>query len=523
LPFRRSATIEVGLAHESPAAVGRGVDVVNETPAVSAISSSRTGTRLFQVPSQRAPLHPLTLSFLSDELQRRFKNQFRPERLTLARVSLWLALGVYLSFDLAEPFIVPDAPPDIRLIRIASSVLFLSAVAATYHQRVYRYFQVLMSFVVVAGGLGVIGMVMAASEPHQVSVYYVGLILAIIYAHVLLHLRFIYATLSSCAVIIMYAAIAPLSAGGSPDAVIVGHIYFLAAANMMGMFASYGLEYFVKTVYWQNRLLAEQSTELAREHARKSDELEAVRRIQLSLLPEHPPQFPGYEFGFYMSAATEIGGDYYDYCVSDDGSLTLAIGDATGHGARASAMVTATKLLFTNRGPQLPPAAFLREASRSLRLMRLRQLYMAFAVARVSNGTVTLAGAGIPPALLVRAGTGVIEQTSLKGLPLGSPVAYDYVEQVVSLDPGDTLVLMSDGLPERANTTRELLGDEAIMYVLRRHGHEAPDALIQHLLDAGDAWSDGTPQNDDITLVVLRCRRVAPHADGAINSSQPPV
>ena len=82
------------------------------------------------------------------------------------------------------------------------------------------------------------------------------------------------------------------------------------------------------------------------ENERRAKELEEARQLQLSMLPKKLPNIEGLEIAAYMKPATEVGGDYYDFHVGEDGTLTVAVGDATGHGLKAGSVVTATKSLF---------------------------------------------------------------------------------------------------------------------------------------------------------------------------------
>ncbi len=91
---------------------------------------------------------------------------------------------------------------------------------------------------------------------------------------------------------------------------------------------------------------ARRREELEAENEQRAKELEEARQLQLSMLPKNVPQLPDLEIAAYMKTATEVGGDYYDFHVADDGTLTIAIGDATGHGLKAGTVVTATKSLF---------------------------------------------------------------------------------------------------------------------------------------------------------------------------------
>jgi hypothetical protein len=86
------------------------------------------------------------------------------------------------------------------------------------------------------------------------------------------------------------------------------------------------------------------------ENQRRAQELEEARQLQLSMLPQKIPQLPELDLAVYMKPATEVGGDYYDFHLGKDGALTVAVGDATGHGLKAGTMVTAMKSLFMTLG-----------------------------------------------------------------------------------------------------------------------------------------------------------------------------
>ncbi len=263
----------------------------------------------------------------------------------------------------------------------------------------------------------------------------------------------------------------------------------------------------------QERRAHEEEVDRARleaAYARKVEELEEARQLQLSLLPTRLPELPQLEIAADMRTATEVGGDYYDFDVADDGTLTVAIGDATGHGMRAGTMVTATKSLFTalseDGGSDHLPATLSR-FTRTFKRMNLRQLSMALTLARYRDGRLRLAAAGMPPALLYRAASESVETLTLEGAPLGSLVGFPYREREVVLEPGDTLLLMSDGFPERLNRDEEMLGyDKALESFSRAAQGPTPQAVIEQLVADGEAWAGGEPAQDDTTFVVLRMR-----------------
>src|SRR6185369_5353181 len=107
------------------------------------------------------------------------------------------------------------------------------------------------------------------------------------------------------------------------------------------------------------------------ENERRARELEEARQLQLSMLPKNVPQLPYLEIAAYMKTASEVGGDYYDFHLGEDGTLTIAVGDATGHGLKAGTMVTATKSLFESLAAQADVVETLNDASRALKLMNL--------------------------------------------------------------------------------------------------------------------------------------------------------
>ncbi len=246
---------------------------------------------------------------------------------------------------------------------------------------------------------------------------------------------------------------------------------------------------------------------LAAENSRKSDELEAARRFQLSLLPKRLPDHPDLEIGVFMKTATEVGGDYYDFhLASSAGPLTTAIGDATGHGAMAGTMVTVIKSLFAAEAGTMGLAPFLDKASQSIRRMELGRMAMALTLARYQEGRLRVAAAGMPPVLIHRSSSQNVDELALEGVPLGSMGNASYQECQVDVAAGDTVLLMTDGFPELTNDKGEPLGYVAVRNLFAAHGSAGPKQLIGELADAAAAWSGDSSPNDDITFVVIQVK-----------------
>ncbi len=242
---------------------------------------------------------------------------------------------------------------------------------------------------------------------------------------------------------------------------------------------------------------------LEAENERKNRELEEARNLQLSMLPKKAPEAEGYAIAFYMQTATEVGGDYYDFHFCAEKGLTLVIGDATGHGTRAGAMVAAGKGVF-HAYAGTPPNALLSSMGGALKKMKLKNMFMAMAAVKIEGDQLKLANAGMPGALHYSKEDHTSQEIRSQGPPLGSVPDFPYNQAQILLKQGDLVVLLSDGLPERFNPKDQLFGMARIHQVLKQEAHRHPEALIQSLLDAGEQWSDGRPPDDDMTFVVIK-------------------
>ena len=253
---------------------------------------------------------------------------------------------------------------------------------------------------------------------------------------------------------------------------------------------------------WQSEL------EQARQELlnRMQDELEEARQLQLSLLPDAYPVHPSYEVAWYMKTATEVGGDYYDYVLAHDGTLTLALGDATGHGMAAGTLVSVAKSLFRTLSGQEDIAEIFNLMSLTLNEMNMKRIYMAMNMIKVKNGKMRISSAGIPPVLLYRAASGQVEEILIPGLPLGCMVQIGYGQMEYDLSPGDTILMMSDGLPERTNTAGKGMGYERVEALFGEVGDQSPEKVLEHLVDGGEVWADGVPEDDDVTLIAVKVK-----------------
>jgi phosphoserine phosphatase RsbU/P len=248
------------------------------------------------------------------------------------------------------------------------------------------------------------------------------------------------------------------------------------------------------------------------ENRRKSNELEQARQIQLSMLPTAPPLLPHLEIAACQKTASEVGGDYYDFFPQANGKLYVAIGDATGHGVGSGLMVAMTKasLLATDQDEL---TNVVRKINRVLTRIDLgSQLNMSLLLLEISamqagSLTVRASGGGIPPIYVLRPG-GIAEEVLISGLPLGVTEDATYTLTEFSLNPSDTILLMSDGLPETFNSTRQLLGFKHLKNALHHLDVTCLTApqILERVINVGDEWANGHPLQDDVTLVALKAK-----------------
>ena len=241
---------------------------------------------------------------------------------------------------------------------------------------------------------------------------------------------------------------------------------------------------------------------LEADNSRKTKELEEARSLQLSMLPGAVPVISGVEIAVYMKTATEVGGDYYDFAVGRDGTLTVALGDATGHGAKAGTMVVAAKSLFNGFSDTPNLLDIFEKLTDSIKKLNMRSMFMSMLLLRIKDKTATISSAGMPSPIIFRAATQEIEEVALKGMPLGAFLDFPYEERKVNLLAGDTIVLMSDGFPELFNDRQETLGYARVKEIIAEVGVRAPREIIEHFSKTGEKWANGRSQDDDITFVV---------------------
>lgn len=246
---------------------------------------------------------------------------------------------------------------------------------------------------------------------------------------------------------------------------------------------------------------------------RLESELETARRIQERLLPHAMPQVPGFEIAGTSLPSQQVGGDYFDFLDMGQGQLGIAIADVSGKGIPAALLMA--NLQASLHAQVIRPAEVAEVASRINNLLvesTDSNMFATFFYGLLDRerSVFTSCNAGHNPPLLVRR-EGRIERLEAGGLLLGFMPDQEYQQESVTLEPGDILVMYTDGITEAVDTSLDsvadnLFGEEKLIDVIRRYQTGTARDLQGAVLAAIADFTDHSPQSDDITLVVIKRR-----------------
>ena len=249
--------------------------------------------------------------------------------------------------------------------------------------------------------------------------------------------------------------------------------------------------------------------EQVRENERRlQNDLDTAREIQLRLLPAGAREVPGLDRGAGYAPARELGGDFYDFLPSGEGRLALALGDVSGKGTAAALFGSlAIGVLREHAVEHLAiPAELLAKLNQRLYSHRLesRFIAMAFAVYEAHSRLLRIANAGSPRPLLIR--NGETQVVPIEGVPVGLFPDTKYDEVTLELQPGDVVILASDGIHEAENAEKEEFGVERIAAVVSRLEPDgSAESIAEQILRATHEHSAGECElHDDRTILVLR-------------------
>jgi sigma-B regulation protein RsbU (phosphoserine phosphatase) len=243
------------------------------------------------------------------------------------------------------------------------------------------------------------------------------------------------------------------------------------------------------------------------EGERMKQELELARSVQMSSLPSVMPQVPGYDVFGMSRPATETGGDTFDLA-QRDGLVLVVLGDATGHGIAPALSVTqmhAMLRMALRLGTDLEAACLQLNNLLAETMAEDRFITAFIGLLDPAEHAVRYASPGQGPIVHFHAATGECTTHAPTGFPLAAmPLVKSRPALKLALEPGDILVLLSDGIYEYCDSHGEQFGEQRVMDLVATWRHERMDALCERLLVGLQEFADGAPQEDDITVVLVK-------------------
>jgi len=236
------------------------------------------------------------------------------------------------------------------------------------------------------------------------------------------------------------------------------------------------------------------------------NELDIARDIQKGFLPETAPELTGWSFGVHYEPARQVGGDFYDFIPLPNGSLGLIVADVAGKGVPAAlVMVLSRTLVRAVTQDRSSPL----EAIRQVNCLLLEQgskerfLSLFYAVLEPSSGRLTYVRAGHNPPLCYRGEKKEVEPLTCPGMVLGVTDMLVLEERSTILEPGDGVVLYTDGLTEAMDKDNQAYGEERLEVLLKRQCGKPAQELAEIIAADVARFVSGAPPSDDLTLIVL--------------------
>ncbi|MBI4814268.1 MAG: SpoIIE family protein phosphatase [Methanobacterium sp.] len=274
-------------------------------------------------------------------------------------------------------------------------------------------------------------------------------------------------------------------------------------ANAVGMF----IFAFMITNLIKERATKKERDKLSAQLERRKKELEIAQQIQESFLPHTIPFIENYDLAASSIPAQEVGGDFYDFIPISSEQTGLTIGDVSGKGIPAALFMAFSRTLLRAKACRNPGVGrmiesvnnFINEEPHSNMFVTLF-----YSILDSSRNKLTFVNAGHNPPLLLRNENGEIIRLSTGGVVLGAMKGLKMGEKTIDMYPQDLLVLYTDGVTEAINQQEDQFGEERVIKLIKDNRGMSSEDLKNLIIDTVYDFASGTPQADDITIMVLR-------------------
>lgn len=244
------------------------------------------------------------------------------------------------------------------------------------------------------------------------------------------------------------------------------------------------------------------------EKERMEEELSIARDLQVSMLPAECPTIEGFEIAAYSLSAMEVGGDFYDFIEMGEDKVGMVIGDVTGKSVSGALVMSASRSIFRMLSEeQMSVGEIMIRANRRTKKDIKSGMFVAllYAVLNAKDKTLSLCSAGQTQPIYWSSETGKSRLVETKGdtFPLGILEDVGYQETRLHLEPGDKVVLYTDGIVETMNEQQEIFGFDRLLEVVQGARPLSAASLLNKIVDQVNTFAGGAPQHDDLTVIVL--------------------
>jgi len=244
------------------------------------------------------------------------------------------------------------------------------------------------------------------------------------------------------------------------------------------------------------------------EKQRMEEELAIARDLQTSMLPAACPTVDGFEIAALSIPAMEVGGDFYDFVEMSDAKLGFVIGDVTGKSVSGALVMSASRSVFRMLSEeQLTVGEIMKRANLRTKKDIKSGMFVAllYAVLNSKDRSMILCSAGQTQPIHLSAKTGKARLVETEGdtFPLGILEEVDYQETRIELEPGDRVILYTDGIVEAMNARKEMFGFERLLEVFQGAKSLTADSLLKAIIDQVNDFAGDAAQHDDLTAIVV--------------------
>ena len=254
------------------------------------------------------------------------------------------------------------------------------------------------------------------------------------------------------------------------------------------------------------------------EQERLQKEMQVAQEIQQTLLPSEFPEVEGYEIASYYAAAKEVGGDYFDFVEVDKDTLGIVVADVSGKGVPGSLVMTMIRTALRTEARGVKDAAEVLSRVNDFVINDMKKgmfVTLFYVIIDSRKRRLNYASAGHNPMILYRASANKTYYLNPRGFPIGISLPDKTLfrksieSDTIALAEDDILIIYTDGVTEAMNRRRELFGEERFLNVIRTYGNLRAKPFVEKLHQELLSFTEGNPQNDDITLVAIKEKTTA--------------